>query len=232
MFKWEERKGWDVLLAAYLEEFATATAGGGATSGGNGGADWTTRDRPVALYLLTQPFHSDSDFTGKMHTWAAESLGMLGARYSGSNIKDGSISMVVPAWHPGHAAMHLISQYVKFDAAYTRCVCGGQVGPSGRSSPWCTSSAASSLTMNYGASTKPQTPSCCRPGVPESLSPALWQLPRLAKLSSRDLLPSNRLPSGKAAVYVVVSAAMRTKWRWAGVLRAGARDGAGRTPRR
>lgn len=46
VFKWEYRKGWDVLLKAYLEEF----------SGVDG----------VALYLLTNPYHSDSDFGNKI----------------------------------------------------------------------------------------------------------------------------------------------------------------------
>ena len=39
VFKWEYRKGWDVLLKAYLKEFSEA-------------------DR-VALYLLTNTYHSD-----------------------------------------------------------------------------------------------------------------------------------------------------------------------------
>ncbi|EXB39590.1 hypothetical protein L484_012598 [Morus notabilis] len=46
VFKWEYRKGWDVLLKAYLEEF----------SGVDG----------VALYLLTNPYHTDSDFGNKI----------------------------------------------------------------------------------------------------------------------------------------------------------------------
>ncbi|EEF45756.1 uncharacterized protein LOC8272376 [Ricinus communis] len=46
VFKWEYRKGWDVLLKAYLKEFS--------------GID------EVALYLLTNPYHSDSDFGNKI----------------------------------------------------------------------------------------------------------------------------------------------------------------------
>jgi hypothetical protein len=65
IFKWEERKAWDVLLTAFLEEFATASA-----SGDPGVAT------PVALYLLTQPYHSSSDFARKMHTWAHGALGV------------------------------------------------------------------------------------------------------------------------------------------------------------
>ncbi|GAA0167031.1 hypothetical protein LIER_22057 [Lithospermum erythrorhizon] len=42
IFKWEFRKGWDVLLMAYLKEFSA--------------------DDDVELYLLTNPYHSDSDF--------------------------------------------------------------------------------------------------------------------------------------------------------------------------
>ncbi|XP_052197870.1 uncharacterized protein LOC127804629 [Diospyros lotus] len=46
VFKWEYRKGWDVLLQAYLKEFSM----------GDG----------VALYLLTNPYHSDRDFGNKI----------------------------------------------------------------------------------------------------------------------------------------------------------------------
>lgn len=46
IFKWEYRKGWDVLLKSYLEEFMEADG--------------------VALYLLTNPYHSDRDFSNKM----------------------------------------------------------------------------------------------------------------------------------------------------------------------
>ncbi|XP_030488591.2 uncharacterized protein LOC115705396 [Cannabis sativa] len=46
VFKWEYRKGWDVLLKSYLEEFS--------------GADG------VSLYLLTNPYHSDGDFGNKI----------------------------------------------------------------------------------------------------------------------------------------------------------------------
>lgn len=42
VFKWELRKGWDVLLTAYLLEFAPTES--------------------VELILKTQPFHSSSDF--------------------------------------------------------------------------------------------------------------------------------------------------------------------------
>ncbi|KAL4367426.1 hypothetical protein GQ457_05G032690 [Hibiscus cannabinus] len=46
VFKWEFRKGWDVLLEAYLKEFS--------------------KDDGVALYLLTNPYHSSSDFDNKI----------------------------------------------------------------------------------------------------------------------------------------------------------------------
>ncbi|KAM2508020.1 hypothetical protein FF1_030201 [Malus domestica] len=46
VFKWEYRKGWDVLLKSYLEEFSEADV--------------------VALYLLTNPYHSDRDFGNKI----------------------------------------------------------------------------------------------------------------------------------------------------------------------
>ena len=59
VFKWEERKGWDVLLSAFLEEFSSAEA--------------------VSLTLLTHPYHGDPDFAAQMHRWATEALGVPGA---------------------------------------------------------------------------------------------------------------------------------------------------------
>ncbi|CAL0321211.1 unnamed protein product [Lupinus luteus] len=46
IFKWEYRKGWDVLLRSYLKEFS--------------------KDDKVALYLLTNPYHTDRDFGNKI----------------------------------------------------------------------------------------------------------------------------------------------------------------------
>ncbi|XP_043690621.1 uncharacterized protein LOC122641450 [Telopea speciosissima] len=46
IFKWEYRKGWDLLLRSYLKEFSG-------------------RDN-VALYLLTNAYHSDRDFGNKI----------------------------------------------------------------------------------------------------------------------------------------------------------------------
>lgn len=53
IFKWEYRKGWDVLLRSYLKEF----------SGSDG----------VALYLLTNPYHSDRDFGSKIMDFVEDS---------------------------------------------------------------------------------------------------------------------------------------------------------------
>ncbi|CAN8270083.1 unnamed protein product [Cochlearia groenlandica] len=52
VFKWEQRKGWDVLLKAYLGEFS--------------GKD------SVSLFLLTNPYHSDSDFGNKILDFVEE----------------------------------------------------------------------------------------------------------------------------------------------------------------
>ncbi|KAK6135979.1 hypothetical protein DH2020_030251 [Rehmannia glutinosa] len=46
VFKWEYRKGWDVLLRSYLKEFSKVD--------------------DVALYLLTNAYHSDRDFGNKI----------------------------------------------------------------------------------------------------------------------------------------------------------------------
>ncbi|CAI9091401.1 OLC1v1026426C1 [Oldenlandia corymbosa var. corymbosa] len=53
MFKWEYRKGWDVLLRSYLKEFSAADG--------------------VALYMLTNPFHSDRDFGNKIVEYVEDS---------------------------------------------------------------------------------------------------------------------------------------------------------------
>ena len=49
VFKWEKRKGWDVLLKAYFNEFHK-------------------NDR-VVLYLLSNAFHSTSDFQGEIEKY-------------------------------------------------------------------------------------------------------------------------------------------------------------------
>lgn len=46
IFKWEYRKGWDVLLKAYLNEFSRSDA--------------------VSLYLLTNAYHTDRNFGNKI----------------------------------------------------------------------------------------------------------------------------------------------------------------------
>jgi hypothetical protein len=53
VFKWEQRKGWDVLLKAFLQEFS--------------GAD------DVVLYLLINAYHSDTNFSRKIHRFVDES---------------------------------------------------------------------------------------------------------------------------------------------------------------
>jgi len=51
VFKWEKRKGWDVLLRAYFEEFSA--------------------DDAVELVVKTSAFHSDSNFVDKVNAFAA-----------------------------------------------------------------------------------------------------------------------------------------------------------------
>lgn len=53
VFKWEQRKGWDVLLRAFLQEFSRAD--------------------DVVLYLLINAFHSDTNFSGKISRFVEES---------------------------------------------------------------------------------------------------------------------------------------------------------------
>ncbi|EER98635.1 hypothetical protein BDA96_02G161500 [Sorghum bicolor] len=53
VFKWEQRKGWDVLLRGFLQEFS--------------GAD------DVVLYLLINAYHSDTNFSEKIRRFVVES---------------------------------------------------------------------------------------------------------------------------------------------------------------
>ncbi|CAK4704041.1 hypothetical protein LEN26_020798 [Aphanomyces euteiches] len=55
IFKWEERKGWKSLLRAYFAEF--------------------TKDDPVLLVLLTNAYHSSSDFNNLVARFALDVLG-------------------------------------------------------------------------------------------------------------------------------------------------------------
>ena len=64
IFKWEARKGWDVLLESYFREFSSEAKSG---SGGND---------DVALYILTTSFHSTSDFEEQVEAFARERLGI------------------------------------------------------------------------------------------------------------------------------------------------------------
>eukprot|EP01101_Sappina_pedata_P013278 TRINITY_DN954_c0_g1_i3.p1 TRINITY_DN954_c0_g1~~TRINITY_DN954_c0_g1_i3.p1 ORF type:complete len:210 (-),score=41.28 TRINITY_DN954_c0_g1_i3:404-1033(-) len=50
VFKWEKRKGWDILLKAYFKEFS--------------------RSDNVTLFLLTNAYHSSSDFGGIMRNFS------------------------------------------------------------------------------------------------------------------------------------------------------------------
>jgi len=55
VFKWEARKGWDVLLRAYFEEFQQSD--------------------PVCLYIRTYAYHSNSNFEEMMADFARSKLG-------------------------------------------------------------------------------------------------------------------------------------------------------------
>uniref|UniRef100_A0A7S0H1M3 A-kinase anchor protein 7-like phosphoesterase domain-containing protein n=1 Tax=Amorphochlora amoebiformis TaxID=1561963 RepID=A0A7S0H1M3_9EUKA len=61
VFKWEERKGWDLLLEAYLEEFEASD--------------------PVTLYILTNAYHSADDFEAQIRKFV-ESHPTLAVRVS------------------------------------------------------------------------------------------------------------------------------------------------------
>ncbi|KAJ9522340.1 hypothetical protein QJQ45_008185 [Haematococcus lacustris] len=61
-FKWEMRKGWDVLLSAYLQEF--------------------TSDDNVEMYILTKPFLNGGNFAGDMRTWVQQHLNLSQEEHS------------------------------------------------------------------------------------------------------------------------------------------------------
>lgn len=52
VFKWEERKAWDVLLQSYFSEFSA--------------------DEDVVLVILTNAYHSSDDFEAQMGRWITE----------------------------------------------------------------------------------------------------------------------------------------------------------------
>ena len=62
IFKWEARKGWDVLLESYLREFSVNRPG--------------VESDDVALYILTTSFHSTSDFEEQIEAFARDRLGI------------------------------------------------------------------------------------------------------------------------------------------------------------
>jgi glycosyltransferase involved in cell wall biosynthesis len=75
-FKWEPRKGWDVLLNAYLTEFLDG-GGGGAGGGGGGAGDGSSSKNSAAnveLHILTRPYAGNGDFAGQMRAWADAQL--------------------------------------------------------------------------------------------------------------------------------------------------------------
>jgi glycosyltransferase involved in cell wall biosynthesis len=64
-FKWEPRKGWDVLLNAYLSEFAAQED------------EEKHQQHDVELHILTRPYAGNGDFAGQMRAWADASLVQL-----------------------------------------------------------------------------------------------------------------------------------------------------------
>ncbi|GLC73421.1 hypothetical protein PLESTF_001373600 [Pleodorina starrii] len=94
IFKWELRKGYDVLLKAFLQEFGPAQGQqdpqrqqqrqqsdpgrGAAAAGGSAAAAAPCDGSDVELYILTKPFLSDETGAGlqaRMRQWAGDALG-------------------------------------------------------------------------------------------------------------------------------------------------------------
>jgi len=57
VFKWETRKGWDILIEAFLSQFPA-------------------RDNKAVLYIKTMHYHTDGDFKQKILKFASEALGL------------------------------------------------------------------------------------------------------------------------------------------------------------
>lgn len=73
IFKFEERKGWQILLEAFLREFATyppeqAESDGRAADSNHAPS---SSSPPVALYILTSAYHSDADFQRRIDSFVA-----------------------------------------------------------------------------------------------------------------------------------------------------------------
>jgi glycosyltransferase involved in cell wall biosynthesis len=106
IFKFEDRKGWDVLLSAFIDVFAkelitpdgssSSNSGGGGDEGGSGGggddddrddggADGkqqqeTPKPQTVAeLYLLTNTFHTDFELADRVQAYVQAKLETLEA---------------------------------------------------------------------------------------------------------------------------------------------------------
>eukprot|EP00823_Brevimastigomonas_motovehiculus_P004382 TRINITY_DN2885_c0_g1_i1.p1 TRINITY_DN2885_c0_g1~~TRINITY_DN2885_c0_g1_i1.p1 ORF type:complete len:496 (+),score=38.90 TRINITY_DN2885_c0_g1_i1:63-1550(+) len=67
VFKWEERKGWQILIEAYVREFLSF-------SSSNSSAENTGDQRTVELYILTNAYHTSSDFHQKIKSFIDASL--------------------------------------------------------------------------------------------------------------------------------------------------------------
>ncbi len=98
-FKWEARKGWDVLLSAYLAEFTAADN--------------------VELYILTKPFMDGGNFKERMRQWAnttfhgrwvgGRGCGRSGATAAVCATAQLAVAAVGPAWGLGMPCMWSIA---------------------------------------------------------------------------------------------------------------------------
>jgi len=71
VFKWEARKGWDVLLRAFLDEFGAARACAPEGDGQSASARAACTHRRVLLVLKTSAFHSTADIARTVREFAA-----------------------------------------------------------------------------------------------------------------------------------------------------------------
>lgn len=64
IFKWEDRKGWDILLTAYLKVGAVTECKGGIAQ--HASQEFSASDS-VRLFLLTNQFHDDTNLPKAVH---------------------------------------------------------------------------------------------------------------------------------------------------------------------
>lgn len=130
--KFERRKGFDVLLRAYLREFAnwtTAQADHGATDGrlaslSQGGESGPHSAPHVELFILTSAYHSTSDFEGAVAKMVTEQLecSATGEADTGTGSEQDCVPRLSHARRPPVRLLHDVPQAL-LPAVYASADC-------------------------------------------------------------------------------------------------------------